>query len=83
MTKKPVVMVAGPDDPPTPGYVTFEPVFGMMKLNAFKTALQVYRTPSEYYVHLTDGATGQMVGGLLSRFELTVLRDKLNKELAS
>jgi len=67
---------------PKPGRVAMVRVFGMPELNGFKTAFQVFRGPDEYLIHLTDGATGQMVMGFLTVVEMASLRDSLATELA-
>lgn len=63
------------------GTITLHGVFNMKGMNRHMTALNIYRGPSEYLIHLMDGASMSPTVGFLSKEDLTLLRDRLDWEL--
>lgn len=67
--------------PTPPGYVGLTPVFHSPVYNKFGTAVNIWKGPDEYLVHLADQATGVMNMGFMTKPELIRLRDALIEEL--
>lgn len=67
---------------PKDEFVPLRIIFHMPDLNRYKTAIQFLRDPKgKFLVHLTCGATGQMVMGFLDKAEVKKLSDALKEEL--
>lgn len=80
--RRPAVRLARPGEPIRPGEVELTPIF-TMKLNAYKTALNIWKGPDGVpMVHFADGATRTMAMGFLSRDELRDLWLALGREFA-